>query len=108
MNGTWRIRSKRELKSLYNRPDILTEIKSRRREWLGHVLRTESSRVSQQILDGRPEGKRSFGRPRLRWLDDDVNDLRNMGVRQWRKKAEERGEWARIVREAKVKLQRII
>jgi hypothetical protein len=33
-----------------------------------------------------------------------VNNLRNMGVRQWRKKAEDRQEWAGILREAKVKL----
>jgi hypothetical protein len=37
-----------------------------------------------------------------------VNDLRNMGVKQWRKKAENRGEWAGIVREAKVKLKRTV
>jgi hypothetical protein len=36
-----------------------------------------------------------------------MNNLRNMGVRQWRKKAEDR-EWAGIVRGAKVKLQRTI
>jgi hypothetical protein len=39
--------------------------------------------VPQKILDGTPEVKRSIGRPRLRRLDDDVNDLRNMGIRQW-------------------------
>jgi hypothetical protein len=50
----------------------------------------ESSRVLQKILDGRPEGKRSIGRPRLRWLDDDANDIRNMTVRQLRKKAEDK------------------
>jgi hypothetical protein len=39
-------------------------------------------------------------------LDDDVNELGNMGVRQWRKKADDRREWAGIVRETKVKLKR--
>jgi hypothetical protein len=68
----------------------VAEIKYRRIEWLGHVLRMESSRVPQTILEARPEGKRSIGRPRLRWLDDVVNDLRNMGVRKWRKKTEDR------------------
>jgi hypothetical protein len=37
-----------------------------------------------------------------------VNDLRNMGVRKWRKKTEDRWEWAGIVREAKVKLKRTV
>jgi hypothetical protein len=59
--------------------------------------------VTTKILDGTPKGKRSIGRPRLRWLYDDVNYLRNMGVRQWRKMAEDRREWAGIVREATVK-----
>jgi hypothetical protein len=99
------MRSNRELQILYNRPDIVTEVKSRRIEWLGHILKIENSRAPQKILDGRPKGKRSIGRPRLRWLDDDVNDLRNMGVRQWRKKAEDGQEWAGVVREAKVKLK---
>jgi hypothetical protein len=67
----------------------------------------ESSGVLQKILKGRPEGKRSIGRPRLRQLDD-VNDLRNMGVRQQRKKAEDRREWTGIVREAEVKLKRTV
>jgi hypothetical protein len=89
-------------------PDIVTEIRSRRIEWLGHVLRMGSSRVRQKILDGRPEGKRSIGRPRLRWLDDVMNALRNMGIKQWRKKAESRREWTGIVRQAKIKLKRII
>jgi hypothetical protein len=60
----------------------VAEIKSRIIEWLGHVLRMESSRVPQKIMDGRPEGKISIERPKLRWLYDDVNDLRNMRVRQ--------------------------
>jgi hypothetical protein len=82
-----------ELESLYNRPDTVAETKSKRIEWLGHILTMESNRVPQKILDGRPEGKRSTGRlrPRLRWLDD-VNNLRNVGVRQRRKKAEDRRE----------------
>jgi hypothetical protein len=59
----------------------MTEIKSRRIEWLMHVLRMESSRVPQKkILNERPEGKRNTGRLRVRWPDDDVNDLRNIGV----------------------------
>jgi hypothetical protein len=70
----------------------VAEIKSRRTEWLGHVLRMESNRVLQKILDVRPEGKRSIGRLKLKWLDD-VNDLRNMGVNGARRlKLDEKGQ----------------
>jgi hypothetical protein len=58
INGTWRIRTNRELENVYNISDILTEIKPRRTEWLGHILRMESSRVPQTILDGRPQGEK--------------------------------------------------
>jgi hypothetical protein len=43
-------------------------------------------------LNDRPEGRRSIGRLTLRWLDDVMNDLRNMGVRQWKKKTKDKGE----------------
>jgi hypothetical protein len=64
--------------------------------------------VPQRVLDGRPEGKRSTERPRVRWLDDVVNNLRNMGVRQWSKKAEDRREWTGIRREVKVKFKKTV
>jgi hypothetical protein len=107
VNGTWRIISNKELESLYNRPDIMAEIKSRRIQLPGHVLRMESSRVPKEILDAKPERKISVERPRLRWLDDGMNDLRNVEVRQLRKKAKDRREWAGIVREARLKLKRL-
>jgi hypothetical protein len=83
-------------------------MKPRRLEWPGHVLRMESSRAQQQILEGKPEEERSIRRPRLRWLDDVMIDLRNMGVKQWGKKAEDRREYPGIVTEEKVKLKRTV
>ena len=32
-----------------------------------------------------PEGRRSVGKPRKRWLDDIENYLQKVGVRGWRK-----------------------
>jgi hypothetical protein len=41
------------------------------------------------------------GRPRKRWVEDVEEDLRKMDVRDWRRKAKEKNEWADVI-EAKV------
>jgi len=38
-------------------------------------------RVVYRLLVGKPEGKRPFGRPRLRWEDNIKMDLQEVGCR---------------------------
>ncbi|XP_066901575.1 uncharacterized protein [Halyomorpha halys] len=92
----WRIRSNDEIKELYGEPDILCAIKKSRLRWLGHVERIETCRLPKRMLNGAPGGKRKRGRPRRRWLDD----LRGMGVENWRSLAGDREGWERVVTEA--------
>lgn len=49
-----------------------------------------------------PEEKRSIGKPRKRWLGDNENDLKKMGVKGWRKAARDNDRWKLIMKEAKV------
>ena len=44
-------------------------------------------------------------RPRLKWINDVEEDLRQLGVKRWRMKALDRKEWASMIREAKAKLK---
>jgi hypothetical protein len=44
-------------------------IKSRRMGCAGHVARRGEMRNAYRILVGKPEGKRSLGRPTRRWMD---------------------------------------
>lgn len=92
-NGQWRIRTNAELAQLYDSPNILADIKARRIRWLGHVHRMNEHRVPKKVLQAKPMGNRSVGRPRLRWLDDVEADLRKIGVRNWKRLAESREEW---------------
>jgi hypothetical protein len=62
------------------------------------------ARSVQKIFEGKLEGRRGTGRPRLRWLDD-VDNLRKLGIKRWRMKALDRDEWASIIKEAKTKLK---
>jgi hypothetical protein len=48
-------------------------------------------------------GRRKSGRPSLRWFDCVEDNLKTLGVRRWKKSAEDR-EWAIILKEAVVKL----
>jgi hypothetical protein len=45
---------------------------------------------SVKIFEGKLEGRRGRGRPRLRWINDVEDDLRKLGVKRWRMKALER------------------
>jgi hypothetical protein len=60
--------------------------------------------IPKAALDAKLEGKRKVGRPKLKWLDDIQVDLKMMGVKGWRRKAQGRTEWIDFIKEAKVKL----
>jgi hypothetical protein len=45
--------------------------------------------------------RRKKGRPKVRWLDDVQEDLREMGIEVWRRKAQDTDQWRRIAQEAK-------
>ena len=83
----------------------MTVIKIRRLEWLGHVVRMNETRSVKKIFEGKLEGRRGRGRPRLRWINDVEDNLRKLSVKRWRTKALDREKWASIVREAKAKLK---
>jgi hypothetical protein len=54
-------------------------IKSRRMRWAGYVARLGEKRAAYRILVENPEGKRTLGRPRRRWVDNIKMDLREIG-----------------------------
>jgi len=53
---------------------------------------TDDKRTPKRILEWKPIGTRTGGRPRKRWIAGIEEDLQIMGVRRWRKQCEERAE----------------
>jgi hypothetical protein len=47
--------------------------------WVGHVARTGKGRGVYRVLVGKPEGKRSLGRSRLRWENNITLELQEVG-----------------------------
>jgi len=78
----WRIRRKLEIQNMHKSSDIMTEIKVRRLEWLGHVVTMGDTRLPKIIFKAKPED-----RPRMRWLDDIEADIKALGVKRWTIKA---------------------
>ena len=61
-------------------PTMYTLLRQRRLSWLGHVRRMEDWRIPKDILYGElASGKRSVGRPRLRYKDVCKRDLKALG-----------------------------
>jgi hypothetical protein len=61
----WRKLHSEELNSLYCSPNI-TQIKSRRMRWAGHVARMGEERKVNRVLVEKPEGKQPLARQRCR------------------------------------------
>jgi hypothetical protein len=60
-----------------------------------------NERVAKSIYKWKPYATRPKGRPRLRWEDDARNDLRKMGVKNWKQRVQKR-KWKEITEQAKI------
>ena len=97
-----RAEEEEELNSSINGEDIVKFIKVQRIRWLGNVKRMEVRGTPRKMMEGRLFIGRRKGRPRLRWMDDVVLDLKVMKLKQWMEKTKDREKWRLIVEKAKV------
>ena len=100
-NGTWWKRYNYELYEIFNEPNIVNYIEAKRLAWAGHLVRMNSDRTLKKIFNTKPDGARSVGRPKLRWEDGIDQDMRILGVKNWKKVALNRDEWAKLLKKAR-------
>ena len=48
--------------------DLMNMLRSKKKSWMGHVLRGDG--LLKEVIEGRMEGSKPRGRPRLGMLDD--------------------------------------
>ena len=60
--------------------NIIGFIKKQRLNWLGHVEPMAEDNNVQKIKRWKPMSKRPIGRPKTRWEDDVLEDIRSMNV----------------------------
>jgi transcription termination factor 2 len=76
-------------------------VKARRIRWIGHVERMEDSRMPKTVMRDKIYTRRKRDRPKVRRSDDVQEDLQEMGIEGWRRKAQDREQWRRIAQEPK-------
>jgi hypothetical protein len=93
-----------ELYRLYNEANIVKDIRIRKLGWTGHIARKEDERIPKRVLNGNFNTTRLVGRPGNRWADVFQRDeLQLLGITGWRRRAGNRDEWGRLMREVKAR-----
>jgi hypothetical protein len=83
-----RVTNEEVLKNVGESRCLLDKIRSRKRNWVGHVLRGEG--LMREVMEGRMDGKRTRGRPRKGMLDEFLEDG---SYAQMKRRAHDRESW---------------
>jgi len=81
--------------------DIVRFSKAQRIKWLGHIPRMDKVQPTRKLLDWKPTGTRPVGRPRQRWQEDVMEDLKKLKVKNWKETAKDRRTWRDLAEKVK-------
>jgi len=101
IDNVWRIRNNMEIGNIIEGADIARIIKAQRIKWLGHIQRLDQARPTRKPLDWKPMGTRPVGKPRQRWQENVMEDLKKLKVKNWKEAAEDRRTWRDLAEKAK-------
>ena len=100
-DGYWRIKTSQEINEILKVQNIIGFIKKQRLNWLGHVERMAEDNIVQKIKRWKPLSKRSVGRPKTRWEDDVLEDIKSINVRNWKKVVQNGDRVKKVVEQAR-------
>jgi hypothetical protein len=60
-----------------------------------------NNRTVKKVFNTKPIGIRKIGRTKLRWEDNVILDIKNLGVKNWRNIAMENESWEKVLRKAR-------
>jgi len=90
-----------EFDKLVEGADVVRFIKAQRIKWLVHIQRMDQTRPTRKLLDWKPMGIRPLERPRQRWQEDVMEDLKTLEVKNWKETAKDRTAWREFAKKAK-------
>jgi len=99
-DGYWRIKTNQEINDIIKGQNIIGFIKKQKLNWLGHVERMAEGNIVQKIKRWKPMSKRPIGRPKTRWEDGVLEDIKSINISNWKKVAQNRDSWRKGVEQA--------
>ena len=78
-------RHSNELYKPYNELNVVKVIKIGILWWLEQLFRMQELEPCMKLILLKPEGTRSVGKPKVSWLVSADEDLKNMGIGNWRR-----------------------
>jgi hypothetical protein len=84
----WKLRYNEELYELLDGPDKVRYSESKRLQWAGHRVQ-----IPRKVLNGKLHGRRSVGKPQLRWEHIRMDSSLLLNTRGWRRLVGGRDIW---------------
>jgi len=100
-NEIWRKRYNYEIYEAFNEQNIVNYIKVKRLAWVGHLMSMNNDKTLLKIFKPKPHAIRRVGQAKLRWEDGVDQDMRILEVKNWKKVALDRDEWAKLLKKAR-------
>ena len=100
-DGSWRIKTNQEINEILEGLNIIRFIKKQRLNWLGHVERMTEDNIVQKIKWWKLIPKRPTGRPKTRWEDDVLENIKSINLSIWKKVVQNRDSWKKVVEQAR-------
>jgi hypothetical protein len=101
IDSVWNIRNNMEIDNLIEVAETVRFIKAQRIKWLEHIQRMDQARPTKKLIDWKPMGTRPVGRPRQRWQEDVMEDLKKVKFKNWKEAAKDRRTWRDLAEKAK-------
>jgi len=93
----WRIKINQEINDVLKGQNIIGFIKKQKLNWLGHVEVMAEDNIVQKINRWKPMSKRPIGRPKTRWEDNALEDIKNINISNSKKVTQNRDSWKKVI-----------
>ena len=100
-DGYWRIKTNQEINNILKGQNTIGFIKKQRLNWLGHGECMAEDNTVQRIKKWKAMSKRPIGRSKTCWEDGVLEDIKNMNVHNWKKVAQNRDSWKKLVEQVR-------